>query len=928
MKNDKKMERELIAKLESAYQKVYAIEAQLKERGHREGNETERCQTMSDVCDSEIRYRRLFETAQDGILILDADSGAITDANPFIREILGYSPQDLIGKRLWEIGAFFDAVASKAAFEELQRKKYIRYENLPLQTKDGQLREVEFISNVYLVDLKKVIQCNIRNITKRKETEKVLKESEIRYRRLFEAAQDGILILDAESGAITDANPFITESLGYSLQDLIGKRLWEIGAFVDVKDSKAAFEELQRKKFIRYEDLPLKTKDGQSRQVEFVSNVYLVNGKKVIQCNIRDITERKRAVETLRESEERYRRLFETAQDGILLLDAESGAITDANPFLTKMLGYAPEDLIGKRLWEVSAFFDRVANKSAFEELQQKGYIRYDDLPLETKQGKQKQVEFVSNVYLVNGKKVIQCNIRDITERKVAEVYLQESEERYRRLVEFSPDAVMVHSCGKIVYVNPAAIRLLGAHDASELLSKSVFDIVHPDYKESVRLRVTTGIIENKTLPLMKEKFLRLDGVAIDVEVAALPIEYDGIPAMQDVIRDITEQQKLQQELLQSQKMQSIGTIAGGIAHDFNNILAIILGYTSLIEKNKLNARKQSESIAAIHQAVQRGTALVRHILTFARKTDISFEQLNLADLLQELFSMLQQTFPKIITFKKIFPKDIPVILADRTQIHQAVLNLCVNARDAMPNGGSIIIQVEKQTGKRLKEQFPTADQNLYVCISVTDTGEGMNEATRCRVFDPFFTTKTKGKGTGLGLSVVYGIVQAHRGFINVESELGHGTTFRLYFPIPNISEKPVDSQQAESFEIGGTETILLVEDEKLLLEMVRFLLESKGYKVFVAQDGAEAIEVYKKHRQEIALVFTDMDLPMMTGIEEFKKLKEIDPSVKVILASGFFEPDVKAEILKTGAKGILKKPYMSDEILRTLRNVLDKKNI
>lgn len=412
------MERELIAELESAYQKMHEMKAQLNDHGHREGNETERRQTMSEVRDSEIRYRRLFEAAKDGILILDADSGAITDANPYIREILGYSPKDLIGKRLWEIGAFFDVVASKAAFEELKRKEYIRYENLPLQTKDGQLCEVEFISNVYLIDLKKVIQCNIRNITERRRAEEALHESEERYRRLFETAQDGILLLDVESGAITDANPFLLEMLGYAKEDLIGKRIWEIRAFINRAASKSAFEELQKNGYIRYEDLPLETKDGQSREVEFVSNVYLVGGKKVVQCNIRNITDRKKAEGTMRESEERYRRLFETAQDGILLLDAESSAITDANPFLIKMLGYAKNDLIGKRLWEISAFKDWEASKSAFEELQHKGYIRYEDLPLETKDGQKRQVEFVSNVYLVNGKKVIQCNIRDITQRK------------------------------------------------------------------------------------------------------------------------------------------------------------------------------------------------------------------------------------------------------------------------------------------------------------------------------------------------------------------------------------------------------------------------------------------------------------------------------------------------------------------------------
>ncbi|RPI01810.1 MAG: PAS domain S-box protein [Ignavibacteriae bacterium] len=273
--------------------KMNTMEAPSKEQRYRGGNEPKQYRPRECACDSETRYRRLFEAAKDGILILDADSGAITDANPYIIEILGYSPEDLIGKRLWEIGAFFDIIASRSAFEELQRKEYIRYDHLPLQTKDGQMREVEFISNVYEVDLKKVIQCNIRSISERKRAEDSLRESEERYRRLFETAQDGILLLDAESGAMTDANPFLTKMLGYDREELIGRRLWEVSAFKDWEASMSAFEELQRKGYIRYENLPLETKDGQSRQVEFVSNVYLVNGKKVIQCNIRDITRRK-----------------------------------------------------------------------------------------------------------------------------------------------------------------------------------------------------------------------------------------------------------------------------------------------------------------------------------------------------------------------------------------------------------------------------------------------------------------------------------------------------------------------------------------------------------------------------------------------------------------------------------------------------------
>jgi CheY-like chemotaxis protein len=244
-----------------------------------------------------------------------------------------------------------------------------------------------------------------------------------------------------------------------------------------------------------------------------------------------------------------------------------------------------------------------------------------------------------------------------------------------------------------------------------------------------------------------------------------------------------------------------------------------------------------------------------------------------------------------------------------------------------MPNGGLIVIKAEKLTKDQLQKINLPANHDSYICISVTDTGEGMDEAIRRQIFDPFFTTKEKGKGTGLGLAVVYGVVQSHHGFIDVESVVGRGTTFRLYFPAPVLSEQTMTiSALAESFDTGGTETILLVEDEDALKEIVRLLLESKGYKVHTAQEGKEAIKVYIQYKQEIALVLTDMGLPGMTGADVFKKLKDIDPKVNVVFASGFFEPDVKTELDKAGAKGFIQKPYSPDEVLRILREVLDKK--
>jgi PAS domain S-box-containing protein len=667
--------------------------------------------------------------------------------------------------------------------------------------------------------------------------------------------------------------------------------------------------------------------DGTVIDVEVVSVPTIFKGMKAVQVVARNITDRKLVVEVLRHSEEMFRGVISAVPVGIGIVSNRE--VQWVNDSLLHLIGRQKEEIIKKnaRIFYSSDEMYHQVGKQFYDDLREKGRAHIE-VDWQHKDGS------ILNIYLTGGA-VDQQDISrgivfaalDISERKRAEVELKESEERYRRLVEFSPDAIVVHSEGKIRYVNPAALTLLGATDASELIGKPFLDIIHSDYRDSVHQQIITLMKEDLALPLTEQKFIRLDGSIVDVEVAAMPIVYKEKSAMQLVVRDISEQKKLQSQLLQTQKIQSIGTLAGGIAHDFNNILGIILAYSSLLDKSKLTPDKFSVSIIAINQAVQRGAALVRQILTFARKTDILFEPTDIPELIHELFSMLGQTFPKTITFSESIDKSLPFILADRTQIHQALLNLCINSRDAMPQGGSISISAGKQTKEQIYQNFPDAREKEYVCLTVTDTGKGMDEATRQRVYDPFFTTKEKGKGTGLGLSVVYGIVQAHHGFIDVKSDMGRGTTFRLFFPVPVISEQTAVSQQSvESYEIGGTETIMFVEDEELLLQMVSFLLESKGYKVLCARDGLEAVNIFLSHKQEIALVITDMGLPVMTGTDEFKKLREIDPNVKVIFASGFFEPDIKSELQKDGDNGFIQKPYDPNDILRMIRQVLDKK--
>jgi CheY-like chemotaxis protein len=383
----------------------------------------------------------------------------------------------------------------------------------------------------------------------------------------------------------------------------------------------------------------------------------------------------------------------------------------------------------------------------------------------------------------------------------------------------------------------------------------------------------------------------------------------------------------MEEELRQMKKLEGLGMLAGGIAHDFNNILGIILAYITSIKRFKDDTKKLDLAIDTITKTVDRGKTLVQQILSFVRKTDTEFGSVNVNDVVMEIMTMILETFPKVITYAQNFDKDIPFIHADRSQLHQMLLNLCVNARDAMPSGGLLTINTRMISVVDLRNQHPDAAGSGYACIEVSDTGEGMTEEIRKRIFEPFFTTKGKGKGTGLGLSVVFGVVQTHKGFIDVESEFGKGTTFRLYLPLSQVAE-PISVKDEESLEdiSSGTETLLVVEDEENLIMPLLTVLVEKGYNVLSAGDGLTALKIYQKRKNDIALVLTDLGLPKMTGLEVCQRIKKIKPTEHIILATGFLDLQMKSEFLKAGIQHFLYKPYDLIKVLKEVREVLDEK--
>ena len=501
---------------------------------------------------------------------------------------------------------------------------------------------------------------------------------------------------------------------------------------------------------------------------------------------------------------------------------------------------------------------------------------------------------------------------------------LRESEEQYRALFEQANDAVFLETLdGRILDANARACDLLG-YSREELLALTVTDIVPPEIRGQI-----SQIIEQKILRGglgMEAENVRKDGTRVPVEVSTSLLDIGGQNLVLALVRDIRERKRLEEQLRQAQKMEAVGTLAGGIAHDFNNLLGGILGFASLIERDLPADSPLRTPVETIIRAARRGADLTNQLLAFARGGRYEVRPTSLNDGSREVVRLLSRTVDKAIAIEPRLAEDLAAVEGDAGQLHQMFLNLCLNACEAMPSGGLLTIATENVI---LSAEDAQAELELepgpYVRLRVTDTGIGMDEETVQHIFEPFFTTKKGRPGrqhSGLGLSVVYGIVRSHGGAIRVHSELGRGSTFEVYLP---AIERPAVVAVTPTVEAtAGTETVLVVDDEDFIRALLRRALEGAGYTVLLAEDGPQALEVYRQHCQDIDLVVLDMGLPRLGGQETFRRLRESDPQVVVLISSGYAEDDRARAVLAAGARGFLAKPYDLQELLRKIRQVLD----
>ncbi len=810
-----------------------------------------------------------------------------------------------------------------------------------------------------------------------------LVRSEMRYRRLFEAARDGILILNSDTGSILDVNPFLIELLGYSHEEYLGKALWEIGPFRDTALSRARFEELQATGYIRYDDLPLRAKNGRHVDAEFVSNIYNESGNDIIQCNVRDITECKKLNNDLVKSEDKFRSMFESMRDGMFLVDLDTGKFEDVNNAGCVIYGYTREELIGRDIEALSTGVPPYTRDGVIERLEKarSGIPQRFDWHCKASDGHFLWAGISLSSMSFGDRPVGLAVTRDITGRMQGERALRTLSAANEAVVHATAEAELyAEMCRIAVEIGGYAGAWIGLadHDGTTTIRPVAWagnDIAA--YLESAQItwldaergRGPTGTASRTGRVQVNQSFSMTPGVALwrtaalergFVASAALPLnEVTGAPfgvltiyaaetnafnaveldRLKDLaaalsfgvttLREHGARERTEAQLRQAQKMEAIGNLTGGMAHDFNNLLGVIIGNLDLARERLGGNKELSELLGEAHEAAWRGADLTRRLLAFARRSTLVPASIKVNDLITNTMTLMRRLLGEDIEIALDLGEQTWPVTADPAQLESALANLATNARDAMPRGGHLVIRT---SNARLDADYAETHIEVtpgdYTLIEVSDTGVGMAPETVAHIFEPFFTTKDPGKGTGLGLSMVFGFMRQSGGHVSVYSEEGAGTTFRLYLPrryddaaAGAASDDPLAAAH------GAGECVLVVEDQLAMRRIAVRQLRDLGYRVVEAARADAALELLG--REPVDLLLTDIVMPGgIDGVELARVALERWPALKIVLTSGF--PDVRTKHDKAFLEKfqLLSKPYSKNDLAQVLRDALDAKPV
>ncbi len=751
-------------------------------------------------------------------------------------------------------------------------------------------------------------------------------------KKILEEIPDFVYFHDLE-GRFIEVNSALKALLGFEKKEVIGHKLEEFVHPRYRNEVRKEYLPLMLSKGFAQGIIAVHDRKGTSHLLEYNNRLVLKDGKPAgVQGIARDISAQKRLEREIRDREQLYRTLFENSADAIFLMEGE--LFVDCNPRALEMFGCDKEDLIKKSPHRFSPKYQpdgRLSREKSLEKIHNalEGspqrfewvHARKDGTPFDT----------VVNLFQieVQKKRLIVAMVHDISPLKSIMRALEEGEKKYRELVE-NANAIICRfdTNGTFTFVNRYGADLFG-YSYEELVGKKniVGTIIPETGQDSEKLKAMFQDIcthpeyyfENENRNITK------DGREVYIVWRNQPIrdEKGNVKEILSIGADITRVRELERQLIQAKKLEAVGTLAGGIAHDFNNILGGIMGYVSLLKEQHLPDDPHYNILVKLEKAGLRASDLIKQLLAFSQQGKYEARDVDLNEKIRDVLEILTHSTPKKISFDLDLEAGLPGLVGDPSQIKQVIMNTCLNAIQAMPEGGTLRIETALVSSKDIPASVIEGEKSeFYIELSISDTGVGMDEETKDHIFDPFFTTKSFGAGTGLGLSTVYGIIKNHKGGISVQSEVGKGTTFRFYFPaMGRVAEKRKREGGTKHKEKKGL--ILVVDDEVVFREMLRDVLEYLGYDVLLAADGKEGIEVFKIHQGQIDLVILDMNMPVMDGKEMFRKLKRLAPDVRALLATGFALDGEVQELMDEGVTGFIQKPFRMEEIDTAIRELL-----
>ena len=874
----------------------------------------------------------VINTVREPLISLDQDLRVVTVSRSFY-EFFKVKPEETVGQLIYDLGnKQWDIPQLRELLETILPEK-TSFDNYEVEHDFTTIGRRTMLLNARQIKQawgkERIILLAIEDITEHKRLENLLKESEFRYRRVFETASDGIVLLEKDEGHIVHANPALEKMLGFSEAEYIGKKLPDIGVPLDMSDFSATMQDLAKRGILNYQDVPVRTKFGQ----DVPADIYMVDRAELAQCNIRDVSERKKVEERLNEAKNKAQEYLDVAGVMIVALDS-GGMIKLINKKGLAILGYEGHEVIGQNWFELCVPGGiREDVQRAFRKLMAGDVesVEYFENSIITKGGEERIIAF-HNALLRNVSGEISGVLssgEDITERKKAEDALRESEKRFRQIAESTEEWIWeTDRNGLYTYVNNIAEKIIGYKPEELVGKKHFYDLFPADKREQQKKEAFELMAAKKVVLKYVNANVHKDGSIILIETNGAPIldSRGDLKGYRGVDSNITAYRKLEDQLLHAQKMESIGTLAGGVAHDFNNILNVILGYGVMVMDTLAAGSPAKDDMQEVLAAADRAADLTKRLLVFSRKQVVEVTPLNINELIFGLRKMLARIIREDIDFHVDLMAKPLIVQADAGQIEQVLINLAANARDAMPDGGLLTISTGlAEVNEEYVAAYGYGKPGRYALITVADTGQGMDAETQKKIFEPFFTTKGVGEGTGLGLAISYGIIKQHNGYIKVYSEPDHGTVFKIYLPLSEALVLPDKKTEDVVAVKGGNETILVAEDDATLRKLMEIILESFGYTVITAADGEDAITKFMENRERIRLVVLDMIMPKKNGKEVSAAIRKVSPLMGIVFVSGYTMDIITNIELTEGGLDFIQKPFQSKDLLAKVREVLDR---